>query len=140
MDGKKELQHHLRRKMIDFETKSAKFLSEVDFANYLCSARSRRLERAMRPDFERKCASEDPLSSGSHFVKSYVDFCILVPFDTDKIWMHEPCFGKAGRPKSNLMILRLVLFHKDIKTLSGTVFRSLIGSIFSEEIEFQNLP
>ena len=100
MDGKKELQHHQRRKMIDFETKSEKFLSEVHFANYLCSTRSRRLERAMGSDFERKCVWEDPLSSGSHFVKSYVDFCILVPFDTDKSWMHEPCF--CGIPETKI--------------------------------------
>ena len=53
--------------------------------------------------------------------------------------MHEPCLEKIGRPKSNPVTLRLTSRIKDIKTLSETVFRSLIGSIFSEEIEFQNL-
>ena len=39
--------------MIDFELKSVKLLSEVDFANYLHLARSRSSERVVRPDFER---------------------------------------------------------------------------------------
>ena len=39
--------------MIEFELKSVKLLSEVDFANYLHLARSRSSERVVRPDFER---------------------------------------------------------------------------------------
>ena len=64
----------------------------------------------------------------------------MVPFDTDKIWMHEPRFGKAGRPKSNPSLLGLLLRNQGAKTVLETVLRSPIESIVSEEMLFKNVP
>ena len=74
-----------------------------------------------------------------NFGKSHVDFPILVLCISDNVRRMNLCFLKIERLKLDLRVLEVILSDQGPKNLLGSVIRTFIPSIASEEIVFKNL-
>ena len=128
-----------QQKMIDFQGKTSKCLSEVAFLFFglefilpVLAAQEELRVQILRVF----CLRNTLYNFGFYFGKSHVELWLLVSSGTDKIRGEWTTECRQERPKSNRRPLQTISPRQATQMLSETVFKTFIRSISWEEIEF----